>query len=48
MVVIPLGAEAKEDGPHLLLWNDFLLAQYFTAQALASADVVIAPTVNYS
>ncbi len=48
MVVIPLGAESKEHGPHLLLWNDFLLAQSFTAQVLASADVVIAPTLNYS
>jgi creatinine amidohydrolase len=47
IVVIPIGAEAKEHGPHLPLNNDWLLAEYF-AQRLASATpVVLYPTVNY-
>jgi creatinine amidohydrolase len=47
VVVIPIGAESKEHGPHLKLKNDWLLAEYFTRQVLQSADVVVAPTVNY-
>jgi creatinine amidohydrolase len=47
IVVIPLGAESKEHGPHLKLKNDFILAEYFKRQVLERADVVIAPTVNY-
>ena len=31
VVVIPLGAQAKEHGPHLRLDNDFQLAEYFRA-----------------
>ena len=48
VVVIPLGAAAKEHGPHLQLNNDFLMAEYLKRRVLAAADVVIAPTVNYS
>ncbi|MDH5235851.1 MAG: creatininase family protein [Gemmatimonadota bacterium] len=47
LVVIPLGAQSKEHGPHLRLDNDFQLAEYFRARVLAAADVVVAPTVNY-
>jgi creatinine amidohydrolase len=47
IVVIPIGAESKEHGPHLLLKNDLLLAQYFTREVRKRADVIIAPTVNY-
>lgn len=47
VVVIPIGAAAKEHGPHLLLKNDFLLAEHFKLRVLAEADVVVAPTVNY-
>ena len=47
VVVIPLGAEAKEHGPHLRLDNDARLAAYFRDRILAAADVVVAPTVNY-
>lgn len=47
VVVIPLGAQAKEHGPHLRLDNDFQLAEYFRARVLQSAEVVVAPTVNY-
>jgi len=48
VVVIPLGAESKEHGPHLKLKNDFLIAEWLKRQVLARADVVVAPTVNYS
>jgi creatinine amidohydrolase len=47
VVVIPLGAQAKEHGPHLRLDNDFQLAEYFRGRVLAAANVVMAPTVNY-
>lgn len=47
IVVIPIGAAAKEHGPHLKLKNDFILAEYLKRRVLAKADVVIAPTVNY-
>ena len=43
-----MGAESKEHGPHLKLKNDFVMAEYFKRQVLATADVVVAPTVNYS
>jgi creatinine amidohydrolase len=47
VVVIPLGAESKEHGPHLKLKNDFLMAEYFKRVVLDRADVVVAPTLNY-
>jgi creatinine amidohydrolase len=47
VVVIPLGAAAKEHGPHLKLKNDFLISEYLKNQTLQKADVVIAPTINY-
>ncbi len=48
IVVIPLGAGAKEHGPHLHLNNDELLADYFVMRVLEKEDVVVAPTLNYS
>ena len=47
IVVIPIGAECKEHGPHLKLKNDFLIAEYLKREVLKSAAVVVAPTVNY-
>ncbi len=47
VVVIPIGAAAKEHGPHLRLNNDWVLAQYLTDRVRAQADVVIAPSVPY-
>jgi creatinine amidohydrolase len=47
VVVLPLGAASKEHGPHLLLKNDWLLAEYYEGRVLAAADVVIAPTLGY-
>ncbi len=48
VVVIPLGAAAKEHGPHLPLKNDAVIAAYFTRRVLVTADVVVLPAVNYS
>ena len=48
VVVLPLGAAAKEHGPHLKLKNDWLMAEYLKKRLLAEAKVVIAPTINYN
>jgi creatinine amidohydrolase len=48
VVVLPIGAESKEHGPHLKLKTDLLEAEYYTRQILERASVVVAPTVNYS
>lgn len=47
VVVIPLGAAAKEHGPHLKLKNDWLIAEYLKKPVLEQSNVVIAPTINY-
>jgi creatinine amidohydrolase len=47
VIVIPLGAAAKEHGPHLRLNNDWVLAEYFKRRVMDIADVVITPTVPH-
>src|ERR1700746_2354271 len=47
VVVIPLGAEAKEHGPHLKLKNDWLMAEYLKRRGVARAGGIIAPPLNY-
>ncbi|HYL39491.1 MAG TPA: creatininase family protein [Bryobacteraceae bacterium] len=47
IVVIPIGAESKEHGPHLKLKNDWLMAEYLKREVVRRASVVVAPTVNY-
>ncbi len=47
VVVIPIGAAAKEHGPHLRLNNDLILAEYLKKRVQARADVVIAPSIPY-
>lgn len=47
IVVIPLGAAAKEHGPHLKLKNDWLIADYLKNRVLQRSRVVVAPTINY-
>ena len=47
IVVIPIGAEAKEHGPHLPLNNDWLLAEYYAQRIGSATAVVLYPTVNY-
>jgi creatinine amidohydrolase len=48
IVVLPIGAAAKEHGPHLRLSNDWVLAEYFARRVCETEPVVIAPTVTYS
>ncbi len=47
VVVIPIGAAAKEHGPHLKLKTDWIIADYVKTRVRAQANVVIAPTVAY-
>lgn len=47
VVVVPLGAAAKEHGPHLKLNNDWRIAEYLKHRVVQEADVVVAPTVGY-
>ncbi len=47
VVVIAVGAQAKEHGRHLPLNNDWLMAEYLRNRVVAAADVVAYPTVNY-
>ena len=47
LVMIPLGAEAKEHGPHLQLKNDWLIAEYLKERISRTQPVAIYPTLNY-
>ena len=47
IVVLPLGAGAKEHGPHLKLRNDLTLAEYLTRRVIARSPVVVAPALTY-
>ncbi|MCP4979633.1 MAG: creatininase family protein [Gammaproteobacteria bacterium] len=48
LVVIPLGAAAKEHGPHLPLNNDALIANWLAEEIRQRLPVVVAPLVNSS
>ena len=47
VVVLPIGAAAKEHGPHLRLDNDERLADGYARLVCEVEDVVIAPTLTY-
>lgn len=47
VVVVPLGAGAKEHGPHLPMRTDLTIAEHFARHAADAADVVVAPPVTY-
>lgn len=47
LVLLPLGAAAKEHGLHLPLENDLLLAEALAARVLERIDAVCAPTIPY-
>lgn len=47
VALIALGARTKEHGPHLLLKNDYLLAEYFMKRVTAEVPVVVLPTLQY-
>jgi creatinine amidohydrolase len=48
VVAIPLGAAAKEHGPHLPLNNDAIIAAWLGEQIMARLPVVVAPLINAS
>jgi creatinine amidohydrolase len=47
VVLIALGAAAKEHGPHLRLDNDLQMAEYLKWRVMAEIPVVAAPTITY-
>jgi creatinine amidohydrolase len=47
VVVLPLGAGALEQGPHMKLDSDERLARYLSARVQAATAVVVAPPLNY-
>ena len=47
IVLIPLGAAAKEHGPHLRLDNDRILAEYLAGRIAEQENIVVAPTLTY-
>lgn len=47
IVVLPIGAAAKEHGPHLRLDNDLRLADHWAARLAERCDVVVTPTLAY-
>ena len=48
VVVLPLGAAAKQHGPHLPLNNDALIADWLAAQIMRRLPVLVAPLINAS
>lgn len=48
VVVVPLGAAAKEHGPHLPLNNDAIIADWLAQQVALRRGVLIAPLINAS
>ena len=48
VVVVPLGASAKEHGPHLPLNNDALIAGWLAEEVMARRPVLVAPLINAS
>ena len=47
VVLMPLGAAAKEHGPHLRLDNDYRLAEALKSLVMARTSVVALPTIAY-
>ena len=45
LVIIPFGAGAKEHGRHIPMNADHVVLRYLTDQAVANADVIVAPPV---
>lgn len=47
VVLVAVGAQAKEHGRHLPLNNDWLMAEYLKGRVVAATSVVAYPTINY-
>ena len=48
VVMVALGARTKEHGPHLLLKNDYLMAEYLKERVAEKAAVAVLPTLQYA
>ena len=48
VIVLPLGAAAKEHGPHLPLNNDAIIAEWLAEEIRRQLPVVVAPLINAS
>jgi len=47
LVVLPVGAGAKEHGPHLPLGTDRIMVEYLARQLVERLPVLVMPTVTY-
>lgn len=47
VVLIALGARTKEHGPHLLLKNDYVMAEYLKERVISEVPVAVLPTLQY-
>jgi len=47
VVLIALGARTKEHGPHLLLKNDYVMAEYLKERVIKDVPVIVLPTLQY-
>jgi creatinine amidohydrolase len=47
VVLIALGARTKEHGPHLLLKNDYVMAEYLKERVIQEVPVIVLPTLQY-
>jgi creatinine amidohydrolase len=47
VVLVALGARTKEHGPHLLLNNDYVMAEYLKERVAGEVPVVVLPTLEY-
>lgn len=48
VVVLPLGAAAKQHGPHLPLNNDAIIADWLASQIMQRLPVLVTPLINAS
>ena len=46
VLLIPLGAESKQHGPHLPLNNDYLMAKYLSQIVMKEVSVLVGPTIG--
>lgn len=47
VIMIALGARSKEHGPHLLLKNDYVMAEYLKRRVMEEVPVAVLPTLQY-
>ena len=47
VALIALGARTKEHGPHLLLKNDYVMAEYLKKRVIEAVPVIVLPSLQY-